>query len=341
MNHTVFRYTGGVAKGGFKCVTEALGCFKARLIRRRRRCWQGGTAGSASCCTRQWRAVGRARRRAAGRIRRRGATRIESRAPSKAPAVGRLSGQAGIMLDTRAALGLRACPRLLLRPGAGGAARTRCLRKCMRWPLAWTGRPCACWRAMRSLGRGQVSRAAPAVVARRLRRAPGAPPWPLHKKRSYSRATAGYPPRPRPAARLRHGASRGAPHSCRRRRRVPEQYSLSCASFKSGTLAREPVKRFPVDIADAIWVATAMLHESEGISESFSKGRISDKVIKEIASSKNAGSIEHNVSVHCLANIPAGPKDNHCKMYRESRGRYRLYRSGEDDRDPSRRGCHI
>ena len=84
-----------------------------------------------------------------------------------------------------------------------------------------------------------------------------------------------------------------------------------------------------------------MLHESEGISESFSKGRISDKVIKEIASSKNAGSIEHNVSVHCLANIPAGPKDNHCKMYRESRGRYRLYRSGEDDRDPSRRGCHV
>ena len=102
------------------------------------------------------------------------------------------------------------------------------------------------------------------------------------------------------------------------------------------------MKSLRVKVADAVWVATAMLHESEGIHKSFSKGRISDKVIKEIDSSKNAGSIEHNISVHCLANRPARPmKDNHCKMYRESRGRYRLYRSGEDDRDPSRRGCHV
>lgn len=102
------------------------------------------------------------------------------------------------------------------------------------------------------------------------------------------------------------------------------------------------MKRFPVDIADAIWVATAMLHESEGIHESFSRGRICDQVIKEIDSSKNAGSIMHNISVHCLANRPARSKsDNHCKLYREGMGRYRLYRSGEDDRDPSRRGCHV
>ena len=102
------------------------------------------------------------------------------------------------------------------------------------------------------------------------------------------------------------------------------------------------MKSLPVKVADAIWVSTAMLHASEGIHESFSRGRICDQVVKEIDSSKNAGSIMHNISVHCLANRPAKSKsDNHCKLYRESRGRYRLYRSGEDDRDPSRRGCHV
>lgn len=102
------------------------------------------------------------------------------------------------------------------------------------------------------------------------------------------------------------------------------------------------MKSFAVNVADAIWVATAMLHESEGIHESFSRGRICDRVIGEINSSKNAASIKHNISVHCLANLPARPKrDNHCKLYREGRGRYRLYRSGEDDRDPSRRGCRV
>lgn len=102
------------------------------------------------------------------------------------------------------------------------------------------------------------------------------------------------------------------------------------------------MKDFPVSVADAIWVATAMLHGSEGIHESFPRGRICDRVIAEIDSSKNAASIKHNISVHCLANLPVRSKsDNHCKLYREGRGKYRLYRRGEDDRDPSRRGCLV
>ena len=99
---------------------------------------------------------------------------------------------------------------------------------------------------------------------------------------------------------------------------------------------------YPVKIADAIWVATAMLHESEGVHASFSKDRICDQVVNEIDSSKNVGSIMHNISVHCLANRPAKSKsDNHCKLYMESKEKYRLYRTGEDDRDPSRRACSV
>lgn len=101
--------------------------------------------------------------------------------------------------------------------------------------------------------------------------------------------------------------------------------------------------RYEVSIPDAIWVATAILHQKKPDHETFSTKEIRDCVIGlEMDCSKNPRSINDCINADCVANHPATKRpNNHCKLFKEGYGKYRLYRRGEDKPDPSKDGCPV
>ena len=98
--------------------------------------------------------------------------------------------------------------------------------------------------------------------------------------------------------------------------------------------------RYDVSIPDAVWVATAVLHQKRPDCRTFSTREIRDCVIGlEIDCSKNPRSINDCINADCVANNPATERtNNHCKLFYEGPGKYRLYRRGEDKPDPSKDG---
>lgn len=85
----------------------------------------------------------------------------------------------------------------------------------------------------------------------------------------------------------------------------------------------------------AVWIATATLHKQYPTKNSFSKKEIFNKVREQNLFDKDDSTISTHISSHCVANIKAQPGD-HKKIYRVSRGRYRLYRL-DDNYDITRK----
>ena len=83
-----------------------------------------------------------------------------------------------------------------------------------------------------------------------------------------------------------------------------------------------------ISTAVAVWIATATLHKQYGINYSFSNKDIINKVLEQNLINVNNDTIAMHVSSHCVANSNAMP-DTHRKLYRISRGSYRLYRKGD------------
>lgn len=104
--------------------------------------------------------------------------------------------------------------------------------------------------------------------------------------------------------------------------------------------------RYDVSIPNAVWVATAILHQKKPDCEAFTTEEIRDCVIGlEMDCSKNPDSINDCINADCVANNPATKRpNNHCKLFRKGPKKhrlYRLYRHGEDEPDPSKAGCPV
>jgi len=88
--------------------------------------------------------------------------------------------------------------------------------------------------------------------------------------------------------------------------------------------------------ADAIWIATALLHKENEKRDAFKIKEITDKV-KEIFNLKvNDATISIHVSSHCVANTRASPDRNRI-LFKVDRALYRLYRP-DDKYNSSRSG---
>ena len=83
-----------------------------------------------------------------------------------------------------------------------------------------------------------------------------------------------------------------------------------------------------VTAATAVWIATATLHRIYGINRIFSNRDIVGKIKEQGLCVANKSTLEIHISGHCVANTRAQPY-THRKLYRVSRGRYRLYRDGD------------
>ena len=83
-----------------------------------------------------------------------------------------------------------------------------------------------------------------------------------------------------------------------------------------------------VSTAVAVWIATATLHQQYGIRHVFSNKDILSRVIKQELCKVANETIAMHISSHSVANNTA-QLDTHRKLYRVSRGSYRLYRSGD------------
>ena len=83
-----------------------------------------------------------------------------------------------------------------------------------------------------------------------------------------------------------------------------------------------------VSTATAVWVATATLHKLYGVKRDFSNKGILEKMVEQDISTASEQTFALHISCHCVANNNAQPSD-HRKLYRVSRGRYRLYRKGD------------
>ena len=83
-----------------------------------------------------------------------------------------------------------------------------------------------------------------------------------------------------------------------------------------------------VPTAVAVWIATATLHQQYGINSEFSNQDILHQAMRQNLTSVNKTTIEMHISSYCIANNKVA-SERHRKLYRISRGRYRLYRNGD------------
>jgi bifunctional DNA-binding transcriptional regulator/antitoxin component of YhaV-PrlF toxin-antitoxin module len=79
-------------------------------------------------------------------------------------------------------------------------------------------------------------------------------------------------------------------------------------------------------VADEVWTSVALLHQENPDRTDFSVGEIKARARLENWLIRQGFNV--HVSYHCLANKPANPA-NHRMLYEDSRGRKRLYRSGD------------
>jgi len=91
-------------------------------------------------------------------------------------------------------------------------------------------------------------------------------------------------------------------------------------------------------IAVAVWIAVAELHRNKPGDRDFAAREIVDKVIRLRLCGSNKGSIRTNISKHCVANGKISAPSDHRKIFKVSKGRYRLYKP-DDEFHPSRDQC--
>jgi hypothetical protein len=89
-----------------------------------------------------------------------------------------------------------------------------------------------------------------------------------------------------------------------------------------------------IKVADEVWIACALLHNTNPQEQSFSTIEIANRVLQENIYGSIRPGIQVHIATHCIANMPAQP--NKCRMlYRLPDGRKRLFKD-TDDYHPSR-----
>jgi hypothetical protein len=89
-------------------------------------------------------------------------------------------------------------------------------------------------------------------------------------------------------------------------------------------------------VADAVWVATAMLHRAHPEAEGFAVADIVDRVMREGLTDGQTGSVYLHANQHCVANRP--PKDARLRMLFQTRGNLRRLYCPSDPFHPARNG---
>ena len=89
-------------------------------------------------------------------------------------------------------------------------------------------------------------------------------------------------------------------------------------------------------IADAVWLATALLHMENAQATDFSVQEITEKAARENLVDGFRPGLQVHVSKHCVANKSPNP-GRYRMLFETSRGRRRLFRNG-DEFHPNREG---
>src|ERR1700676_3584373 len=92
-------------------------------------------------------------------------------------------------------------------------------------------------------------------------------------------------------------------------------------------------------IADAVWLATALLHMENAQAVDFSGQEIMEKAARESLVDGFRPGLQVHVSKHCVANKSPNP-GRYRMLFETSRGRRRLFRNG-DLFHPNREGGRI
>jgi len=87
--------------------------------------------------------------------------------------------------------------------------------------------------------------------------------------------------------------------------------------------------------ANAVWIATALLHSENDENKTFACKEIFQKVRDQNLVQTEDVTVFAHISTHCVANTKPWP-NVHRKLLRVATGRYRLYKPG-DDFHPSRK----
>jgi hypothetical protein len=90
-------------------------------------------------------------------------------------------------------------------------------------------------------------------------------------------------------------------------------------------------------IADATWIATAMLHRENVSRPDFSVQEIVEKARLEKLVEGSRSGLKTHVSQHCVANKPPNSAD-HRILFKTARGRRRLFQAQIDGCHPDRQG---
>ena len=84
-----------------------------------------------------------------------------------------------------------------------------------------------------------------------------------------------------------------------------------------------------VRIADRIWIATALLHQTHPSRADFSKNEIRQQIADEtLADDVERGTINAHLNEHCVANV-APSSGKYRMLYQTELGNLRLFRSGD------------
>jgi hypothetical protein len=84
----------------------------------------------------------------------------------------------------------------------------------------------------------------------------------------------------------------------------------------------------PISTANAVWLATAMLHKENSQSDAFSAKEIFQKVKQLNLLSVSNSTINMHITSHCVASSKESP-DRHRKLTRVRVGWYRLFKEGD------------
>lgn len=94
-----------------------------------------------------------------------------------------------------------------------------------------------------------------------------------------------------------------------------------------------------LNIADQVWVATALLHHEHPERDDFSKQEIRQRAEQEDPEGAKRAGISTHISTHCVASKKPDPA-KHRMLTRTGTGRRRLFRSG-DVFHPMRSGGNV
>ena len=97
----------------------------------------------------------------------------------------------------------------------------------------------------------------------------------------------------------------------------------------SGVRSSANARASRLRIADRIWIATALLHQSHPSRADFTKNEIRQKIEAEgLADDVERGTINAHLNEHCVANVP--PSTGKYRMLFETpEGGLRLFRAGD------------